>query len=322
MHIISFKSVSRFFFLMSIAAVAFLAWACGTDSEYKAVDFREKSEVSSPVETHSARKALRVAVAAMVSPKETFIYYKELIEYLGARSDLDIVLVQRRTYGEINRMLAKGQIDIAFICTGPYVAGGDDAGFKAVATPVVSGNPFYQSYLIVHEDSPLTSLDDLKGKIFAFTDPDSNTGALVPQYWLRQIGQTPEQYFHSTTYTYSHDNSIMAVAKKLVDGAAVDGHIWDYYRHRNELFVGKTRVIKKSEPFGSPPLVMSDALDPKIKQTLVEIIMSMHEDPQGAVILSELMIDRFTAPEPDWYAPVMQMLTHMGRNDSIETVTP
>lgn len=170
------------------------------------------------------------------------------------------------------------------------------------------GKPFYHSYLIVNKDSALQSLTDLKGKDFAFTDPESNTGALVPRYWLRQLGAEPETFFRSFTYTYSHDNAIMAVAKNLVDGAAVDGHMWEYYQQRNAFYSSKTRVIKKSEPFGSPPLVVSKALNPSMKRILTDKILSMHQEPEGQRILGELMIDHFAPPEPGWYTPVKAML--------------
>jgi len=303
-----------------IAAMLISLTACSMDSDYKKVDFTEKAESSRPDVKNRDRSSLRVAVAAMVSPKETFLYYRELIDYLGARSKQAVVLVQRRTYSEINEMLAKGQIDIAFTCTGPYVAGSQAYGFKAIATPIIRGKPFYQSYLIVHQDSPFQSFPDLKGKTFAFTDPESNTGTLVPRYWLKQLGQSAETFFHSFTYTYSHDNSILAVAKKLVDGASVDGHIWEYYRHRDDFYAGKTRVIQTSEPVGSPPLVVSNALDPSIKKSIARVVMSMHEDPQGAVILSELMIDRFVEPKPEWYLPVGKMLKLLGQADEIDDV--
>jgi len=84
--------------------------------------------------------------------------------------------------------------------------------------------------------------------VFAFTDPDSNTGRLVPTFWLSQIGERPESFFSKTIYTYSHDNSILAVNRALVDGAAVDGLIWEYYHRKNPVFTSKTRVIRKSEP--------------------------------------------------------------------------
>ncbi len=270
--------------------------ACSRDADYKQVDFSQKTDASRPEALNSGRKTLRVAVAAMISPKETLIYYQELIDYLGAKIDHDVVLIQRKTYGEVSDLFSREHIDLAFICTGPFVTGSGQFGFEAIATPIIRGKPFYQSYLIVHQDSPLQALEDLKGHDFAFTDPDSNTGALVPRYWLKRMNVTPEHFFRSITYSYSHDNAIMAVAKKLVDGAAVDSHIWEYYQKHNDFYSGKTRVIKKSEPFGSPPLVVSNALDPKLKSALVHIVLTLHEDPEGFRILSGLMIDRFEPP--------------------------
>jgi phosphonate transport system substrate-binding protein len=294
--------------------------ACSTDTEYKKVDFTEKVESSRPVLNNANGHMLRVAVAAMISPKETFIYYRELIDYLATRSNHEVDLIQRKTYGEVNEMLAKGQIDVAFICTGPYVTGTSASGFKAIATPIIRGKPFYQSYLIVHKDSSFQSFADLRGKNFAFTDPESNSGALVPRYWVSLIGAQPESFFNTFSYTYSHDNSILAVAKKLVDGAAVDSHIWEYYQKHNDFYVKNTIVIKKSEPFGSPPLVASDALDPTIRSNLVGIIMDMHNDPQGAVILSELMIDRFVEPKAEWYLPVGKMLRQVDPRGGFKNV--
>ena len=93
--------------------------------------------------------------------------------------------------------------------------------------------------------------------MFAFTDPDSNTGAMVPRFWLAELGETPESFFSKTIFTYSHDNSILAVAKGLVDAAAVDGHQWEYFERFSPAYTSKTRVIRKSQPFGSPPLVAS-----------------------------------------------------------------
>jgi len=288
--------------------IVILFVSCSKDAEYKQIDFTQRIDASHPVEKKNDRPTLRVAVAAMISPKETAIYYRELIDYLAAKIDHDVELIQRKTYGEINELLAKRRIDLAFICTGPYVSGADRYGIEAVATPIVRGKPFYHSYLIVNKDSALQSLADLKGKDFAFTDPDSNTGALVPRYWLRQLGADPETFFRSFTYTYSHDNAIMAVAKNLVDGAAVDGHMWEYYQQRNAFYSSKTRVIKKSEPFGSPPLVVSKALNPSMKRILTDKILSMHQEPEGQRILGGLMVDHFAPPEPGWYTPVKAML--------------
>jgi phosphonate transport system substrate-binding protein len=281
---------------------------CGGDVEYKAVDFSKTIPVAQPEGKPAPDNVLRVAVAAMISPKETFVYYQELLDYIGKNSGFRVQLIQRKTYDEVNALFLKGEIDLAFICTGPYAAGKNRYGFEALATPQVRGQPYYQSYLIVPKESSYQRIEDLNGRVFAFTDPDSNTGAMVPRFWLAKLGQSPESFFSKTIFTYSHDNSILAVAKGLVDAAAVDGHQWEYFERFNPAHTSKTRVILKSQPFGSPPLVASARLPKDVKSKIRSLILSLHQEPEGKRILENLLIDRFVAPQEEWYEPARAMI--------------
>jgi phosphonate transport system substrate-binding protein len=121
------------------------------------------------------------------------------------------------------------------------------------------------------------------------------------------MGEHPETFFSKNIYTYSHDNSILAVAKALVDGAAVDGLIWEYYQRKNPIFTSKTRIIRKSEPYGIPPIVASRFLAPDLKNRIRQVLFSMHRDPRGQNILNELMIDRFTPTRDEWYDSIRNM---------------
>jgi phosphonate transport system substrate-binding protein len=158
--------------------------------------------------------------------------------------------------------------------------------------------------------------------VFAFTDPDSNTGAMVPRFWLAQLGETPESFFSKTIFTYSHDNSILAVAKGLVDAAAVDGHQWEYFEHFNPTYTSKTRVIRKSQPFGSPPLVASAQLNSDMRLKIQELMLSMHTDPEGRRILEKLLIDRFVAPQEQWYEPARAMIAGLPDTPGGSHATP
>ena len=298
----------RFLLRFLAAMIMIFVYGCGRGSDTMVVDFSKTVAVERPGDPTHRRQSLRVAVGAMISPKETFIYYNQLLDYIGDQLGLEVQLVQRKTYSEINELLGKGEIDLAFICSGPYVKGKEKYSFELLATPQVQGSHFYHSYLIVNKDSLFDKFDDLRGKVFAFTDPESNTGKLVPTYWLSQIGETPESFFQRTIYTYSHDNSIMAVAKTLVDGATVDALIWEYYNHKNPVFTSRTRVIKKSEPYGIPPLVASSYLSSELKNRIRLLLLSLHQQTEGQRILSELMIDRFVTPKEEWYNSIRQII--------------
>ena len=290
-----------------IFVAGFYISGCGGDADVRIVDFSKTVAVEQPGKQQSENPYLKVAVAAMISPKDTFVYYRQLLDYIARNIGRDVQFIQRKTYGEINELLGKGQIDLAFICSGPYVTGKEKYGFELLATPEVQKSHFYQSYLIVNKTSQFKGLEELRGQVFAFTDPDSNTGKLVPTYWLGQMGKQPETFFSKIIYTYSHDNSILAVAKTLVDGAAIDGLIWEYYHQKNPTFTSKTRIIRKSEKYGMPPIVASRFLASDLKDRIRQVLFSMHRDPQGQKILNELMIDRFTPPRDEWYDSIRNM---------------
>jgi phosphonate transport system substrate-binding protein len=290
-----------------VVALLLLPFGCGGDPDTVILDFSETIPMARPGENASVSPVIRVAVAAMVSPKETYAYYHQLLDYLGKRAGRHVQFIQKKTYGEVNELIGKGQIDLAFICSGPYAMGGQKYGFDILATPLVRRSPFYNAYLITNENSDILRLEDLRGRTFAFTDPASNTGRLVPIYWLNQIGERPATFFSKSIYTYSHNNSILAVSRNLVDGASVDGHIWEYYARSSPDMVIKTRIIRKSEPYGSPPLVASKSLDENMKNAIRGIVLSMHRDENGQKILKELMIDRFIEPQEEWYDRIRAM---------------
>jgi len=297
----------RFF----IPAILLFILSCSNDAGYTPVNFSKIIQVEQPGPAYDKSQTLRVAVSAMVSPKETFSNYRALLDYIGKKLNCNIQLIQRKTYTEINDLFLKGKVDLAFICSGPYATGKEKYGFEALATPIIRGEPFYHSYLIVNKNSSIKTLEDLKGRVFAFTDPESNTGSLIPTYWVAQKGETPESFFKSINYTYSHDNSILAVAKSLVDGAAVDGMIWEYYNTRNPVNTSQTRVIKKSIPFGSPPFVASMYLPSDVKENARNVLLKMHQDPAGRQILKELLIERFDMPKEVWYQPVREIKSRL-----------
>lgn len=293
-----------------LLALLGLAVACSPSPQYKHVDLKVSGQPSAPpvAAQQTTVPPLRVAVADMVSPKETFTTYQDLIQYLGAKLNRPVELVQRKTYAEVNDLIQSGNIDVAFVCSLPYVEGQQRFGMELLAAPEVRGETNYRAYVIVPTDSPVTRFDQLRGTTFAFTDPDSNTGKLVPTYYLWEEHLTPETFFQKVVYTYSHDNSMNAVADELVDGASVDSLVYDYIVARDPSLADRTRIIWRSDPFGTPPVVVSPNLSPELKTRLRDTLLGMDGDYQGRAILNNLMIDRFVVPNQAAYDPVREML--------------
>jgi len=253
------------------------------------------------------RPTLRIAAGAMVSPKKTRQLYDDLLRLIANRVQQRALLAQRKTYAEINDMIERRKVDLAFVCSAPYVAGNAKFGMEILAVPVMYGQKVYHSYIITHRDSSLNSFDDLRGKVFAFTDPQSNTGCLVPKYMLTKRGETHQSFFSEFYYTYSHDNSIRTVAEGMADGAAVDSLIWEYLQATDSTYTAHTKIIAKSPPYGIPPVVVHPDLDPDLKRQLKHVFLHLHEDAEARRILDTLRIDRFEEGDDSAYDCIREM---------------
>lgn len=296
--------------IIILCLLLFLGWQTGCSGREPAVDVY-LSDLVTPTPKAAATpqnlRTLRMAVAVVNSPRVTLAYYDDLVHYLAGQLQMRGELIQGKTYAEINDLVREGNVGLAMVCTNPYLEGQEDFGMQAIAVPQVNGQAVYYSYLIVPQNSPARTLEDLQGKTFAFTDPLSNSGRLVIVDRLAQMGQMSETFFARYIFTYSHEHAIKAVADGLVDGAAVDSLIYDYLAQTRPEQVANTKVIARYGPFGSNPVVVPPGLDPQLKTRLQELLLSMHQNPKGRKILAGLGIDRFVVPNDAAYESVRQM---------------
>ena len=257
-------------------------------------------------------KPLRFAVAAIVDPITTYEAYLNLFNDLAAALGRPYQFVQRQTYQEVNELLLHGEVDLAFICSGAYAALPDSAPIEIIASPVVKGKSVYHSLIIVRKTSPAQRFEDLKGTRFAFTDPLSNTGYLYPAFRLAKLGTDAQRFFAATLFSGSHDQSILAVYRKLVDAAAVDDLVFEKLVTAESPYWDQLRVIESSPDFAIPPAVAPVAVPADLRARMREFLLGLAQMPQGRERLAALGFDGFAAGRREDYASIREMLEATG----------
>ncbi|RIA55696.1 PhnD/SsuA/transferrin family substrate-binding protein [Dichotomicrobium thermohalophilum] len=226
-----------------------------------------------------------------------------LRDYLTTALGQPVKPVLRRTYEEITTLLVSGQLDAAWICGYPYVAFRDQLGL--VAAPVWRGKPLYQSYIIARADDPAGSIEELRGRVHAFSDPNSNSGYLVTTALLAKAGKRPERFFSRVFFTYAHRNVVRAVASGLAESGSVDGYVWEVMSKTEPELTRRTRVIRKSEWLGFPPVAAPvEAISAPRTKALQDAFTRMHDTPKGGKVLSLLRLDGFRRVPPSLYDPI------------------
>lgn len=280
----------------------FLLVACSPQANLPAAGFVDLNQLQPlPTPLEQDVRPLKVAIAAVISPQGSAESYAPLLNYLSKELNRPIERVQRRTYAEVNDLLGDGKVDLAFVCTSSYLLGKRDFGLQLLVAPQVNGETVYHAQLIVPAQSSAMSIGDLRGKIFAFTDPTSFTGRVYPTYLLQQLGEKPETFFARIFFTYSHDAAIHAVADGVADGASVDSLVLDFALKRQPELAQQIRVIHTSPSFGIPPVVVNPGIRPQLRADLETLLLNMHLDAEGLAALQALDYDRFVKVSAEDY---------------------
>lgn len=234
-------------------------------------------------------------------------FLNEWRAYLEVRVGERVRFLQRGSYREIVDLLRSGELDFAWVCGYPFVRHLRE--LRLLAVPLFRGKPLYRSYLIVPAtDSRTRSILDLRGKVFAYSDPDSNSGYLYPTYSLVRLHERPDAFFGRTFFTWAHRKVVEAVAAGLAQGGAVDGYVWETLERLQPQLTAKTRIVDKSPEFGFPPFVARRSIAAGAFAVMQRALLQMPDDGEGMALLQRLNLDGFAAGEGKLFDGIAAMV--------------
>jgi len=141
---------------------------------------------------------------------------------------------------------------------------------------LANGSLGYRSCLIVHADSDIFSPEDMAGKTFAFNDPNSTSGYLVPSaFFMMELGVDPKKHFSKVTFSGSHEASILAVAAKKVEIASTNLPDLQQLTRESKVPRGALRVIWVSKLIPNDPIVVRKDLPASFKSAIQESLTTM-----------------------------------------------
>ena len=264
---------------------------CGKEEQPVEVDTSQKINQIPKKEEGSA---LMFAVSSINSPEKIYKEYSPFIHYLGKKLGVAVKLVMRRSSEEIYDLFKAGSADFARLSAGTYVKMKRTVNLDILAVESDKGSSSYQAYIIVHQDSPIMSFDELRGKSFACVDRLSNSGFRYPAYLAAQRDTKVQEYFSHLIYTGGHDKSIMAVFRKEASGASVASYVFADESHKNPELKNSIRIIQESPFFTRGPLVAKKDLPQEVKEHLKKILLNMHLDEEGRTVLKVMKLESFS----------------------------
>ncbi|OYX21916.1 MAG: phosphonate ABC transporter substrate-binding protein [Rhodobacterales bacterium 32-66-9] len=168
-----------------------------------------------------------------------------------------------------------------------------------LTTQNVDGTTGYYSIGFARKDSGITSMDDAKGKSFAFADPNSTSGYLVPAAELSATYGKLEDYFSEVKMSGGHEQTIVGVAKGDFDAGVAwadglgnweDGFTNGAFRKAADaglVDMNEITEIWRSKLIPNGPFVIRRSLPQDVKDKMFALVDTMWQtDPACAYALA------------------------------------
>jgi phosphonate transport system substrate-binding protein len=171
----------------------------------------------------------------------------------------------------------------------------------------------YFGVIIVKKDSPYQSIEDLKGKRFGFADPNSTSGYQAPNFFLGEAGYKPDEFFGSTAFSGSHENSVKMLYEDNFDAVATwwtNEQKSNMSRMENKGMIpkGQYRIIWKSPRLPSDPFTVPAWLPKQMQEDIKSSLLAMpYKDPAAFEALMGGSL-RFREVDLDDYKPVIRFV--------------
>lgn len=290
---------------VALPAVAALLAACGRDDDLPWVSLEAPLDATTPASVVDQR-GITIAVAPISSSVRSFELYEPLLAWISRRIGRPVDLLQRGSYHEVNQLIRRHEVALAFTCTGPWLLDGD--GLDALAVPLVHGMPTYRAVCLTQAGREIEDLRDLAGASFGVADALSLAGRAYTEARLARDGLRMDVFFGRVIQADGHDVLLQWLARGEVDGACVNSLVWEDFNTRQPDLAARVEAFEISPPFGAPPVLVARDLDPALRADLARALLSMAEDAEGRGILAGLHIDGFIEPPPGLYDDTRRFL--------------
>ena len=231
----------------------------------------------------------RYSVQSVETQGAALTRYKAFADHVKQKLGVQLELFLAAEYAGTVQAIAAKQIEVMDMGASGYAAAWLETkgGVEPLVVPTnPDGTIGYYSVAFVRADSPYKSLDDLKGKSWAWADPNSASGYLFPLVGLRKMGLDPEKHFSKVVFSGGHEQSIIGVLDKAYDAAVT----WtnDIEKHtrgglhmmlsRGVLKKEDIRIIWVSELIPNPVIAIRSDVPKQMKDDLKAMFLTMHND--------------------------------------------
>jgi phosphonate transport system substrate-binding protein len=267
-----------------------------------------------------AKETLSIAVIPFEEVQLTAQKFKGVVQAIQEVTGKKVEWFFPTSYASLIEAQKRGFVDIGYYGPRSYIQAVEASGGKiqAFVQAMWGGGPYrekkdgYHSYIIVKADSPYQSVQQLKGKILALTDPASTSGDLVPKVVLGQeLGVKLSKFFGKLFYAGKHDVAALSVLEGRADAAAVADVTLDWAVDAKRFGPKDFRVVWKSSLLPLDPFAWHSDLPADVKEKILKAFLHLNETDYGKAFLKSIRSESIIPTNDRAYDSIREVYAKM-----------
>ena len=238
-------------------------------------------------------RELRLGISSSENERDAIQRQQPFQDYIKRTLGVWLRVFRATDYAGVIEAMRGGNIEFARIGPANYALARRVMGDRIIpfARDVDNeGATGYHSVAFVRTDSPFQRLEDLRGRSFAFADPNSASGFAVPSFYMRRAGIEPNSFFGRTGFSGGHEQSVIAVLNGTYDAGVT---FWSNAQRNNMqrmeekgmIQPGTTRIVWTSPQIPNSPWVLRAELPEDLRRDWIAAVMAMPErDPAAFAV--------------------------------------
>jgi len=228
-------------------------------------------------------REIRYGILSSENERDAIARLQGLAAFAERRLGVPLRVSRGTDYAAVVEALRSNQLEFAYLGPAAYALAHRSMGERVI--PLLryrgrDGSEGYHAVIFVRADSPFQRIEDLRGRSFAFADPNSTSGYAFPAYFLRRQGFDPTTFFGRTGFSGSHEQSVIAVLNGTFDAGATfwtneaSGNI-QRMTEKGMIPPGATRIIWTSPLIPSSPICTRAEVPEDLRRDFVAMLNAL-----------------------------------------------
>lgn len=244
---------------------------------------------------------LRISAIPDENPQELLRKFGPFVDYIEKETGVEVSFVPVVDYAATVEGLAADRLDIVWYGGFTSVQATERAP-GATRLAMREEDAKFKSVFIAQKGSGIESLEDLKGKTFAFGSVSSTSGHLMPRHFLAKAGIKAEKDFEKFSFSGAHDATAAWVAAGKVDAGALNFLVWDKLVEGKKIDTSKVDVFWETPPYVDYVWVARAGVPDELKEKFKNALLKLDYSKPGDKEIMDLQRTKkfIPAQDSDW----------------------